>query len=85
MLLDNKVISVPVIQEPILDGRGVISGNFTVRSASDLALLLRAGALPAPLTVLEQRSVRVSEPIRLSPGFGERGRRKFRSDPGCAS
>jgi preprotein translocase subunit SecD len=62
IVLDNKVISAPVIREPILDGRGVISGNFTVQSASDLALLLRAGALPAPLTTLEERTV--------GPGLG---------------
>ena len=57
IVLDNKVISAPVIREPILGGRGVISGSFTVQSASDLSLLLRAGALPAPLTVLEERTV----------------------------
>lgn len=57
IVLDNKVISAPIIREPILGGAGVISGNFTVQSASDLALLLRAGALPAPLTVLEERTV----------------------------
>src|SRR5215469_15329457 len=57
IVLDNKVISAPVIQEPILGGSGQISGNFTTQSASDLALLLRAGALPAPLTVLEERTV----------------------------
>ncbi len=57
IVLDNKVISAPVIREPILGGRGQISGNFTPASASDLALLLRAGALPAPLTVVEQNSV----------------------------
>jgi preprotein translocase subunit SecD len=57
IVLDRKVISAPVIREPILGGSGVISGNFTVRSASDLALLLRAGALPAPLTTLEERTV----------------------------
>ncbi|MDE1968627.1 MAG: protein translocase subunit SecD [Alphaproteobacteria bacterium] len=57
IVLDNKVISAPVIREPILGGQGVISGSFTVQSASDLALLLRAGALPAPLTVIEERSV----------------------------
>jgi preprotein translocase subunit SecD len=51
-----------VIREPILGGSGVISGNFTVQGANDLALLLRAGALPAPLTVLEERSV--------GPGLG---------------
>src|SRR5215472_13467552 len=57
IVLDNKVISAPVIREPILGGQGVISGSFTAQSASDLALLLRAGALPAPLTVIEERSV----------------------------
>ena len=62
IVLDGKVISAPVIREPILGGSGVISGNFTVQSARDLALLLRAGALPAPLTVLEERTV--------GPGLG---------------
>ncbi|MCC7166541.1 MAG: protein translocase subunit SecD, partial [Rhodospirillales bacterium] len=57
IVLDGKVISAPVIREPILGGSGVISGNFTVQSAQDLALLLRAGALPAPLTILEERTV----------------------------
>ena len=62
IVLDGKVISAPVIREPILGGIGIISGNFTVQSARDLALLLRAGALPAPLTVLEERTV--------GPGLG---------------
>jgi preprotein translocase subunit SecD len=57
IVLDDKVISAPVIREPILGGSGVISGSFTTESARDLALLLRAGALPAPLQVLEQRVV----------------------------
>lgn len=57
IVLDNKVISAPSIREPILGGQGVISGSFTVESANELALLLRAGALPAPLTVLEERTV----------------------------
>ena len=57
IVLDNKVISAPRINEPILGGSGVISGSFTVQSAQDLALLLRAGALPVPLTVLEERTV----------------------------
>jgi preprotein translocase subunit SecD len=56
-VLDNKVISAPVIREPILGGQGQIEGNFTIQSASDLAALLRAGALPAPLKVVEQRTV----------------------------
>jgi SecD/SecF fusion protein len=57
IVLDGKVISAPVIQEPITGGRGRISGNFTAQSANDLAVLLRAGALPAPLTIVEERSV----------------------------
>jgi len=57
ILLDGKVISAPVINEPILGGTGIISGSFTVEQARDLALLLRAGALPAPLTILEERTV----------------------------
>ena len=57
IVLDNEVISAPVIREPILGGSGQISGNFTVESANNLAILLRAGALPAKLTVIEQRVV----------------------------
>jgi preprotein translocase subunit SecD len=63
IVLDNKVISAPVIREPITGGSGQISGNFTVQAANDLAILLRAGALPAPLTVIEQRTV--------GPGLGQ--------------
>jgi preprotein translocase subunit SecD len=55
--LDAEVISAPVINEAICGGAGMISGNFTVKEATDLALLLRAGALPAELTVVEERSV----------------------------
>jgi preprotein translocase subunit SecD len=62
IVLDNEVISAPVIREPILGGSGQISGNFTVQSANDLAILLRAGALPAPLTIIEERTV--------GPGLG---------------
>jgi preprotein translocase subunit SecD len=62
IILDNQVISAPVIREPILGGSGQISGNFTVQSANDLAILLRAGALPAPLTIIEERTV--------GPGLG---------------
>ena len=57
IVLDNRVISAPVIREAIIGGSGVIEGSFTVQSANDLALLLRAGALPAPLTILEERTV----------------------------
>ena len=62
IVLDGKVISAPNINEPILGGSGIISGNFSVQSANDLALLLRAGALPAPMKVLEERTV--------GPGLG---------------
>ena len=57
IVLDNKVISAPVIQDAILGGSGQISGNFNVQSANDLAVLLRAGALPAPMKILEERTV----------------------------
>ncbi|WP_048645557.1 protein translocase subunit SecD [Nitratireductor soli] len=57
IVLDGKVLSAPVIQQPITGGSGQISGNFSVAEASDLAALLRAGALPAPLTVIEERTV----------------------------
>ncbi|WP_169568855.1 protein translocase subunit SecD [Sneathiella limimaris] len=57
IVLDGKVISAPRINEPILGGQAIITGGFNVQGAQDLALLLRAGALPAPLKILEQRSV----------------------------
>ena len=57
IVLDGKIISAPVIREPILGGRGQISGRFSAGTANDLAVLLRAGALPAPLTVVEERTV----------------------------
>ncbi|MEX0953739.1 MAG: protein translocase subunit SecDF [Rhizobiaceae bacterium] len=57
IILDDEVISAPQIREPILGGTGQISGNFTVQSANDLAVLLRAGALPADLTIVEERTV----------------------------
>ena len=57
IVLDNKVISAPRVNEPILGGSGIISGSFTFQSATELAVLLRAGALPAPLNVVEERSV----------------------------
>ncbi|RFC67347.1 MULTISPECIES: protein translocase subunit SecDF [Mesorhizobium] len=57
IILDNEVISAPQIREPILGGSGQISGNFTAQSANDLAVLLRAGALPADLTIVEERTV----------------------------
>ena len=60
IILDNEVISAPVIREPILGGSGQISGNFTVETANDLAILLRAGSLPAKLTIVEERTVGAS-------------------------
>ena len=60
IILDGKVVSAPVIREPILGGSGQISGNFTVAEASDLAVTLRSGALPAKLTVIEERTVGAS-------------------------
>jgi SecD/SecF fusion protein len=63
IILDNHVISAPQIREPILGGTGQISGSFTPQSANDLAVLLRAGALPATLTVIEERTV--------GPGLGQ--------------
>src|ERR1700730_9472690 len=63
IVLDNEVISAPVIRTAITGGAGQISGSFTVQSANDLAVLLRAGALPAPLTIIEERTV--------GPGLGQ--------------
>ena len=63
IVLDGKVISAPVIQEAIVAGSGQISGDFTFQSATDLALLLRSGALPAPLEIIEERTV--------GPGLGQ--------------
>ena len=57
IILDNEAISAPVIRDSITGGQGTISGNFTFQAATDLALLLRSGALPAPLSVVEERTV----------------------------
>ena len=57
IVLDNQVISAPNINEPITTGKGMISGNFSFQEATDLALLLRSGALPTPLDVVEERTV----------------------------
>ncbi len=57
IVLDGKIISAPNINEPITSGNGMISGNFTFQEATDLALLLRSGALPTPLNVVEERTV----------------------------
>jgi preprotein translocase subunit SecD len=57
IVLDNQVISAPRIQSPVLGGSGYIEGNFTVESATELSILLRSGALPASIEVLEQRTV----------------------------
>ena len=63
IVLDNKVVSAPRILGAITGGSGQISGNFTVQQANDLSVLLRAGALPAKLTIVEERTV--------GPGLGE--------------
>ena len=57
IVLDKDVVSSPVIREAIVTGSGQISGNFTTQEANELAILLRAGALPAPLNIIEERSV----------------------------
>ncbi len=57
IILDGKIISAPSVREPIIGGSGQISGDFTFQSATDLALLLRSGALPAPLSIIEERTV----------------------------
>ncbi|MDC1378655.1 protein translocase subunit SecD [Pelagibacteraceae bacterium] len=57
IVLDGKIVSAPTIQSVIASGNGQISGNFTFQSATDLALLLRSGALPAPLNIIEERTV----------------------------
>ena len=63
IVLDDKVISAPRILSPITGGSGQISGNFTVEQANNLSILLRAGALPAKLTIVEERTV--------GPGLGQ--------------
>jgi preprotein translocase subunit SecD len=63
IVLDGKVISAPVIRSAILGGSGIITGSFTTTETRDLSLLLRAGALPAPLIVIEERTV--------GPGLGQ--------------
>jgi SecD/SecF fusion protein len=60
IVLDNQVITAPVIQQPITGGTGQISGSFTTATANDLAVLLRAGALPASLDIVEERTVDAS-------------------------
>jgi protein-export membrane protein SecD len=57
IVLDGKIVSAPVIRDTIASGKGQISGNFTFQTATDLALLLRSGALPAPLKIIEERTV----------------------------
>ena len=63
VVLDNQIVTDPVIQTPITGGSGIITGNYSVEQANDLAVLLRAGALPAKLTVVEERTV--------GPGLGQ--------------
>ena len=63
IVLDGKIISAPVVRDAIVSGSGQITGGFTFQSATDLALLLRSGALPAPMNIIEERTV--------GPGLGE--------------
>jgi protein-export membrane protein SecD len=63
IVLDGEIISAPVIRDAIVTGSGQISGGFTFQTATDLALLLRSGALPAPMNIIEERTV--------GPGLGE--------------
>ena len=63
VVLDNQIVTDPVIQTPITGGSGIITGRYTVQGANDLAVLLKAGALPAKLTVVEERTV--------GPGLGQ--------------
>ncbi len=63
IVLDDIILSAPVIREPIPGGRGQISGGFSTQEANDLSVLLRSGALPAPLNVIEERTI--------GPGLGE--------------
>ena len=57
IIIDDEVVSAPVIRDAITTGNGQISGNFTVKEANDLAILLRSGALPAPINIIEERTV----------------------------
>ncbi|MDM8335642.1 protein translocase subunit SecD [Wolbachia pipientis] len=57
IVLDNTVLTMPTIREPILNGEGEISGNFTEKQASELAILLKSGALPAPLKIIEEKNI----------------------------
>lgn len=57
IVLDGQIISAPRFNEPICGGSGIISGSFTLKEANDLSILLRAGALPAPLNIIEERTV----------------------------
>lgn len=57
IVLDNEVISAPTIQSAIMGGSGIITGNFTVEESTKLAVLLRAGALPAKMNFLEERTI----------------------------
>lgn len=57
IILDGKLLSAPVVNEPILGGEGIISGNFTIESASELSLLLKSGSLPTTIDIVEERSI----------------------------
>jgi preprotein translocase subunit SecD len=60
ILLDNRIVTAPTVQNAITDGRAIISGNFTVADAKNLVIQLNAGALPIPIKIVEQRNVGAS-------------------------
>lgn len=76
IFLDNQLITNPIVNEPILSGQAVISGNFTADSASQLAIQLNAGALPVPIKIIEQKNISAtlgSDSVRKSVIAGSIG------------
>ena len=71
IILDNYIISAPSIREAILGGNGQITGDFTFQTATDLALLLRSGALPAPLEIIEERGYWLCKVAPIEKAFSE--------------
>ena len=76
--LDNEIISAPVVQSAICGGSGIITGQFTSQQTQEQALLLRSGALPATLTIIEERTVApISAPTRSMPAWRRWSARQF--------